>query len=443
MRKTGTLLPAISIVGLLLSGCGVDGNRGTNSVDDGTDELVSAQVIDDINASVMLNYVHGLDPNATNAFGYKAVKISYNTINQDGQKIKASGLLTIPVPTKAYINYLASIGKPFSVSMICENHGTIFTNAEAPSNVEVSDGVPNYPTAIGMTGYAGFASINPDYIGFGDSKGVVQPYMLEKASAQSALDMIKASMKYMESHGIVLNHQLYVSGYSQGGYNAMAVAKSIEEGNLPNVNLMATAAMAGPYNLEDLANVELNATHIMQYPAFLADLANSYTYYYNDLNLSDVIVESNTTKFRGLFNGDYNAILIHIGLGLANGTTDLGFKTHQADELFKTSFIDDYQNNLNNAFRVRLQENNLDSWSPKTKVNLIQCVDDEIIPFSEAQNTYAKMKASGADVTLSPIPTNYLQQQVDLLHPFVHANCAPTAYGVAVKWFDDIRQGRI
>ncbi|MDQ7066774.1 MAG: lipase family protein [Sulfurimonas sp.] len=76
-----------------------------------------------------------------------------------------------------------------------------------------------------MTGLAGFASINPDYIGYGASNSVAHPYMLKKASARSSVDMIKASMKYMQDNGIAINHQLYISGYSQGGYTAMALCR--------------------------------------------------------------------------------------------------------------------------------------------------------------------------------------------------------------------------
>ncbi|OPX26731.1 MAG: hypothetical protein B1H07_03745 [Campylobacteraceae bacterium 4484_166] len=60
-----------------------------------------------------------------------------------------------------------------------------------------------------------------------------------------------------------------------------------------------------------------------------------------------------------------------------------------------------------------------------------------------AQTAYDKFVEYKADVNITKIPTAILSQQVDAGHPFVHANCGSTAYGVAVTWFDDIRQGRI
>ena len=444
LKNSSKYILAGSLVALL-SACGGDDNEGLNSVPDGSAQLVNSIVVDNVTAQTMLAYVKGaIDVNATNAFSTKAVKISYNTLNQNGESIVASGLLVIPTPTEAYKAYLASIGKTFSVSMICDNHGTIFQDSDAPTNVEKTNGVPDYPLSILMSGYAGFAAIYPDYIGFGDSNTTVHPYILKKAAGQASLDMVRASMKYMEEEGILLNHQLYITGYSEGGYNAMALAQKAEN-ELTTVNIKGIAPMAGPYNVEDLADIEIDENRKMVYPAFLADLAYAYSNYYSDFNLDEVAVAPEI-KFQIAFNGSYDTVYIHTILGLANPTAtppDYGFFIHSTTELFQVSFIKDYVDNLNSVARNRFIENNLDNWTPKSKINLIQCLDDEIIPFSESNNTYNKFKTNGVDVTLTGIPTALLSQQVDALHPFVHANCGATAYGAAVKWFAGIRSGDI
>lgn len=433
------LVTLLILVSGIFSGCGDYGNEGANSVGN---NLVSAEIVEDVNASTMLSVVQAnIDANATNAFGYKAVKITYKTTNQDGTSVTASGLLVIPSATAAYQQYRISHGQqPFSISMICDNHGTIFEDAEAPTNVEVTDGLPNSSVAVLMTGYAGFAAVMPDYIGYGDSKGTTHPYILKDGSAQASLDMIKASVKYMNDNAITYNGQLYITGYSEGGYVAMSLAKEIEENHASEFSLMGVAPMAGPYSPKDLADYELNATKTMTYPAFLAYITDSYGAYYSDVSLDDMLVgDINTTTFPALFLGDYSGVAIHVALGLADGVTDYGFGTHTADELFATTFLSDYQNNANNAVKVRMTENEVDDWSPKSEMKLIHCVDDEIIPFSQSQNAYANLLANDANVTLSPIPTAYLSQQVDASHPFVHANCATEAYGAAVTWFNEIR----
>lgn len=431
---------------LVFNACGTSTNEGVNSVESGTKQFISAKVLDDINTSTMLSVVKSsIDPTATNAFGYKAVEIIYNTLGQNDEPIIASGLLVIPTASETYKAYLSSLGKAFSISMICDNHGTIFTDAEAPTNVEKTNGLPDYSVAVLMTGFAGFAAILPDYIGYGISNSVAHPYMLKKSSARSSLDMIKASMKYMSDSGIVLNYQLYISGYSEGGYDAMALAEEIEKGFFSNINLMGIAPMAGPYNLEKFALNALNSATIMPYPAFLAYVADSYSYYNDSIILSELVNEVNTTLYHSLFDGSKSAIEIQTALGLVTDAR-AGFNQHSPDVLFKASFLNDYQVNLNNSLRVKFAKNRVDNWVPKTRMNLIQCVDDDIIPFSmsqDAYNTFISNGMSASKITLSPIPTSILAQQQDATHPFIHSNCGNTAYASAVKWFADIRQGKI
>ena len=430
---------------LFVSGCGVGENGGEDEVklegiNDGA--LVKGELIDNIDPATMLSMLQRSFPTLDNAFGYEAVKIIYNTTNEDGKAIQASGLLVIPKPTEDFLLASAAAGKPYSVSMICDNHGTIFLDSEAPSNVERSNGLPDYPQAVAMTGYAGFAAIFPDYIGFGASKGVaVHPYMLKKASAQASLDMIKASIAFMEQNGVMLNYQLYVSGYSQGGYVAMALGEKVEE-SFPYVDLKGVAPMAGPYNLEMLADEKLQLDYTMVYPAFLADLAYAYASYYDDLNLDDMVVPD-STLFPFLFDGEHSSVAIHVGLGLADGTTDYGFYTHKAQELFKSTFISAYNNNIGEgkALRTHFEQNDVDKWTPKTKVNLIQCVSDEIIPFKETNSTYNAMKEKGVDVVITAIPDAYVPPATPS-NPFVHSRCGETAYNLALKWFDDIRRGK-
>ncbi len=419
---------------LLLSGCGGGyGNEGANSVG-GT--LEKATPIKDINNSTMLSIVNKTPygKNAKIAFGCKTVKITYKTKDINGKDINASGLLVLPIAPTGLTD--------FSVSLICDNHGTIFLNSEAPSIAEEKYGISKNPLAILMTGYAGFAVAMPDYVGYGDSKGAVHPYIL-KSSAQASLDMIRASIKYMTDHQVLFNGQLFISGYSEGGYVTMALAKDIEEHHASEFHLKGVAPMAGPYDVEALGAYDLNASMKMVYPAFLAEIAYSYSKAYDDINISDLVVKPTVFENIPLFGGDYDTVPIHVVLGLADPSKgDYGFYTHYTNELFKDSFINDYQTNMNNPVRVAFAKNSVYNWTPKSKINLIQCVDDEIIPYKiETLKTYQTFMANGAqDVNITPIPSSMIAPK-SKTEPFVHQRCAPVAYGAAVKWFADIRSG--
>jgi len=196
--------------------------------------------------------------------------------------------------------------------------------------------------------------------------------------------------------------------------------------------------MAGPYDVEGLGVYDLNDSRKMVYPPFLAFIADSYSKIYN-LDLSKIVVRYDVFKNINLFGGDYSAIEINALLGLAdleNG--DYGFNTHYPDELFLKSFIDDFETNPNNIFRVKLRENNVYNWKPNMPTQIINCVDDEIIPFFIAQKTYDTMKNLGANVTLIPIETSNIPPATQTT-PFVHQRCISNAYSITAQFFNALR----
>jgi predicted esterase len=419
----------ISVASLaFLSGCSDIDNTGKNVVNADA-RFVSAEVIEDINTSTMLSVVKaGVDATATNAFGYKAVKIVYETQDISGNDVNASGLLVIPSASDAYKQYLASQGKAFSVSMICDNHGTIFTNAEAPSNVETTNGLPDYDLATSMTGYAGFAAVLPDYVGYGSSNDSNHPYLLKEISAQNSLDMIKASMKYMEDSGVALNYQLYISGYSQGGHVAMALGEKIEKENFDIVDLKGIAPMAGPYLISSFGDAVLKADATMSVPAFMAYIADSYSNAHDNISLDEMIISSKVSAFDGLFDGSNDATAIHTTLGLSLGAS--------TTLLFDTNFVSDYEATPSHKLRARFVENNVGSWGAKTKINLIHCTNDDVVPYTMTQGVKQTLDAAGAvDVTLTPISS--------VADGNVHSDCGLPAYSQAIGWFDEIRQGKL
>ena len=426
-----SFFPLVLVSSLVLfGGCG-SGSSGSNTVGN---NFVSAEVIDDIDASVMLSVVKSaIDPTATNAFGYKAVKINYNTQNQAGDAVEASGLLVIPTATAEYQAYLASIGKSFSVSMLCDNHGTIFTDAEAPSNVEVKNGLPDYQLAVMMTGLAGFAAVLPDYLGYGTSNAQNHPYMLKKVSARVSLDMIRASVRYMTDTNVVFNSQLYISGYSQGGYTAMALAEEIETNHNNEFTLMGVAPMAGPYLLKEFTDLIIKSDGIMSVPAFMAFTAKSYSDSYDDLTLGEMILDEKEAAFDGLFNGTNSLLDIQTALALPLGAPTAS--------LYEASFISEYESSPTHKLKTHLLDNTVGSWGSKYKMNLIHCSNDDVIPVAMTYGVENVLNGYGATsvstTIIDSVTADYSKGES------VHSNCGVPAYTQAIGWFNAIRNGDI
>lgn len=112
----------------------------------------------------------------------------------------------------------------------------------------------------------GYIVVAPNYVGYDTSDGSFHPYL--NADAQSK-DMIDALVAARKALGRVLassttdSGKLFISGYSQGGYVAMATHKAMQAASMM---VTASAPMSGPYALGAFGdaiffgNVDLGST---------------------------------------------------------------------------------------------------------------------------------------------------------------------------------------
>jgi acetyl esterase/lipase len=100
----------------------------------------------------------------------------------------------------------------------------------------------------------GYIVVAPNYTGYDTSSLPYHPYL--NGAAQSA-DMIDALTAARKALGHVLasattdNGKLFITGYSQGGYVAMATHKAMQAANM---TVTASAPMSGPYALAAFAD---------------------------------------------------------------------------------------------------------------------------------------------------------------------------------------------
>lgn len=175
------------------------------------------------------------DPTYASLLKYSvgAFKIVYKTTNYDGTPIQASGLVLIP-------------DSPNAVPMISQQHGTIFSDAEAPSNFGPASEAAQYGTIFSSNGYIISC---PDYIGFGVSKNLIHTYEHKASLAQASLDMLQAVREFLQVNApSKWDSRLYLAGYSEGGYATMALYKKMQEGGFFGFNLKAVSTGAGAYD---------------------------------------------------------------------------------------------------------------------------------------------------------------------------------------------------
>ena len=249
-------------------------------------------------------------------------KLSYNSFdaNQGSDVIKASGLLLMPK---------SACDSTASTPWVVVNHGTIVDNASAPTN-NIAEGL--------LEASAGFITLVPDYIGFGDSyssdpNSRLHPYIIQSTYASDGYSMMKAAKSLLQDYSITLGN-LYIKGYSEGGYAALALQKFLETDATAasEFTITASAPTAGPYSTVGMGYLltgSLADTTIS--PTLFGFLATSYYYNYpavqSSYELSSVFNQTESYDEENLFNGQKSstqteALYASLGISTINGLMD-------------------------------------------------------------------------------------------------------------------------
>jgi hypothetical protein len=171
-------------------------------------------------------------------YGVDAYRLVYRTVDPAGHATTASGLVVLPRNARhrlRVINY---------------THGTMAGRSEAPS----ADGNGRSDEGM-MLASAGYATVEPDYLGLGDGPGQ-HPYLQVRTEVSASIDLLRAAFTFSARAHRSFDPRLLVTGFSQGGQVAMALGKALQSGKYPRFRLAADAPISGPY---DLQNAELPA----------------------------------------------------------------------------------------------------------------------------------------------------------------------------------------
>lgn len=302
-------------------------------------------------------------------------KMVYKTTYK-GQLIQVSGLLGVPLNTTK------------TPALLSAQHGTTFKQSESPSNF------PSTFTGFELFASAGFVTVIPDFIGLGVSGNVPQPYYDKAASAGAVVDMIKAAKYYLQQQNIAVNKNLFLLGYSEGGYVTMAAQQEIETNAQHGLTLTAAAEGAGGYDLNGMLN-GVAAVQSYATPSYLALILYGYNNAYGwNRPMSDFFQAPYAARIPGLLDGTKDR------------TTIEGQLTTSPLALFTPAFYAA----LGTAggepvLRQKLTDNSFGGWAPRSPTRLYHGTADESVFYQTSVSTLASFKAVDAtnSVTLMPI----------------------------------------
>jgi pimeloyl-ACP methyl ester carboxylesterase len=285
-------------------------------------------------------------------YDVETFRLTYMTTDGQGLPILASGLLA--VPKKA-------AGAPSPV--ISYQHATVFLDAEAPSNNPTA----TEPSVVMAS--LGYIVVAADYVGYGASKGAPHPYLLSAPTAAAVVDLLHAARTHAGRSGLVPNGQLFLVGYSEGGYATAAAHRALQVagGDIAGA-LVGSAPGAGPLDVG----------------AVLDELLRR--------------VRSENWLLAWLVDPD---LLQNLGPALRREVRDELLKRllpGDADVVFQTTFIDNFLANDRGAIN---RDSDVHDWRPATPVRLFHGRDDRTVPFTGSAHALQAMQARGApDVQL-------------------------------------------
>lgn len=372
-----------------------EGNRG---------RLISAESIATVSA-LQLNFVLAIAGIETIQAKQSArvFKVVYETVDAQGNSVQASGQVSFP----------ADAGNP--VPMVSYQHGTVVDRDDVPSRYALTRLESIVPVIMASNGYLGVA---PDYLGLGDSSGF-HPYIIAKPSATCVVDLIRAAKALAEQESYTLNDQLFLFGYSEGGYVTMAAHQELEALHAEELPVTASIPMAGPYDVSGVLVDTMLSDQPYSNPFYLMYVILAYHEVYNFFDdPAEIFSETYATRVREYLKGSMTLDELQNQMP----------KVPKA--MLNTEFVEAFSTDTNHPFRELLRQNDLIQWAPQAPMRLIHCGGDLTVPFENSQLAYNHFTQSG-------------KTNIELIDPFAlgdHSQCILPALQIAKSWMDELKE---
>ena len=315
-------------------------------------------------------------------YGYWMYKITYETINKDGDVHYATGSIAYPrvdwpnVPNEAF-------------PILSYQHGTVVER----SSVSSVSGVWILPAFLAGSGYV---YLEPDYLGLGDSEGM-HPYQIKEPYGTTVVDFIRAAKNYAEiNDDFAVNEQLFLVGYSEGGYATMATHQIIERDYSDEFDITVSFPMAGAYSMSEIMVDVMLASQPYGEPFYFPYVLFSYLDSYPEIGNANQYILPEYLFLEDMFDGYHSSTSINESMPSI------------PIEIMIPSEIELFDNDDNHALKVALRNNDLWDWTPEAPMYIFHGLGDELVPYQNSQMAYDQFVLNGANnVWIELIPESY------------------------------------
>ncbi len=163
--------------------------------------------------------------------------IQYATVGGSGEATTASAVLMIPTGLGAN----CSGERP----IVLYAHGTTTDRAYNMADLQNAETI----SLAALFASQGYIVVAPNYAGYDTSTLPYHPYLIADQQSKDMIDALTAARTALPLASLTTvkdNGQLFITGYSQGGYVAMATHRAMQAAGM---KVTASAPMSGPYAL--------------------------------------------------------------------------------------------------------------------------------------------------------------------------------------------------
>jgi hypothetical protein len=142
--------------------------------------------------------------------------------------------------------------------------------------------------------------VAPNYAGYDTSTLSYHPFLVADQQSTDMMDALSAARSALPVGQVSDNGRLFLTGYSQGGYVAMATHRAMQAAGM---TVTASAPMSGPYALAAFVDAEFEGQVSGGAPVVATLLLDSYQKSYGDIyvNATDVFAPQYAPSIATLF----------------------------------------------------------------------------------------------------------------------------------------------
>ncbi|MFZ6692412.1 alpha/beta hydrolase family protein [Undibacterium sp. SXout20W] len=272
--------------------------------------------LDPVTFAAMLN---AAQPGLTQIVGTPVCSIStyymkYNTVGSKGEPTTATGAIFVPSGSAAQ----CSGPRP----VVAYAHGTTVTQSFNMANLQ-----SNQEAVLVAATFAaqGFIVVAPNYAGYDLSSLPYTGYLDAAQQSNDVIDSVRAARQAFPTIGAQDSGKLFLTGYSQGGFVALATQKSMQNNYPSEFKVTALAGGSGPYATELLADAIFAVSPNLGGTAFLPLITNAWQAHYGNIytngSPSNIYASPYAANVLTAVPGNYDSIGAMYATGVLPATT--------------------------------------------------------------------------------------------------------------------------